>query len=183
MSGRRLLIIGVMIAVMTAGSWAVLTLTDGREERSASSGEAQEPSSTNTSPTDPESRPSPIRFVLADSYSVGETIQVVIENVGGRAFLFESLYQACFLSYFDSSGRRFIIPPGTHCDILAKSTIKPGERKKLFTWSLDECVKDQWGCMKSKPLSPGTYTIRGRFKPRAGGTAARVETTFRIVAT
>jgi hypothetical protein len=156
---------------------------DGGEERNARSGEPQGPSLTNTSPTNSESRPSPIRFVLADSYTVGETIHVVIENVGARAYVFESLYQACFLSYFDSSGRRFIIPPGTHCDILAKSTIKPGERKKLFTWSLDECVKDQWGCMKSKRLSPGTYTISGRFKPKTGGMPARVETTFEIVPT
>ena len=81
------------------------------------------------------------------------------------------------------SAQRFIIPPGTHCDILAEETIEPGERKKLFTWSLDECVKDEWGCLESRPLPPGTYTIKGRFKPKAGGTPVSAETTFRIVAT
>jgi hypothetical protein len=126
----------------------------------------------------------PIRFNLKDTYAAGETIDVAIENVGTRGhYVFQSLYQACFLSYFDSSGRRFIISPGTHCDMLAEETIKPGERKKLFTWSLDECVKDEWGCAKSRPLPPGTYTIKGRFKLKAGGKPARVETTFRIVAT
>lgn len=44
-------------------------------------------------------------------------------------------------------------------------------------------MKDEWGCLESRPLPPGTYTINGRFKPKAGGTPVRVETTFRIVAT
>lgn len=125
----------------------------------------------------------PIRFRLAKTYTSGERITVSIENVGTRAYLFQFPYQACFLSYFDSSGRRFIIPPGTHCDVLSEETIRPGERKRLFRWSLDECVKDQWGCVESRPLPPGTYTIKGRFEPKAAGTPARVETTFRIVAT
>lgn len=124
----------------------------------------------------------PIRFDLKDSYAVGETIDVAIENLGTKAYVFQPFYQACFLSYFDSSGRRFIIPPGTHCDLLGKETIRPGERKKLFTWTLHECVRDAWGCLESRPLPPGTYTIKGRFKPEAGGTSARVTETFRIAA-
>lgn len=183
MNGRRVLIAGFIVAVLAGGSLAVLALRDGGEERSVRSAEAQEPSATNTPPAKSESSQLPIRFVLADSYAVGQTIHVVIENVGTRGYVFQSLYQACFLSYFDSSGRRFIIPSGTHCDILAEETIKPGERKKLFTWSLDECVKDEWGCLESRPLLPGTYTIRGGFKPKAGGRPVRVETTFRIVPT
>jgi hypothetical protein len=43
--------------------------------------------------------------------------------------------------------------------------------------------KDQWGCAESRPLPPGTYTIKGRFKPKSAGPPARVETTFRIVPT
>jgi hypothetical protein len=123
----------------------------------------------------------PIRFRLDDTYAVGETIDVAIANVGTQAYLFEISYQACFLSYFDSSGRRFIIPPGTHCDIRGKQTIRPGETKELFTWRLDECVKDQWGCVRSRTLPPGTYTIEGRFKPNDGGAPVRAETTFEIV--
>lgn len=124
----------------------------------------------------------PIRFRLEDSYGVGDTIDVAITNVGTRPYMFEVYYQACFLSYFDSSGRRFIIPPGTHCDIRGEQIIRPGETKQLFTWRLDECVKDLWGCVRSRTLPPGTYTIKGRFKPEVGGTPVRAETTFEIVA-
>jgi hypothetical protein len=55
----------------------------------------------------------PIRLRLDDTYTAGETIDVTIENVGTRAYVFQAEYQACFLSYFDSSGREFKIPPGT----------------------------------------------------------------------
>jgi hypothetical protein len=124
----------------------------------------------------------PIRFRLDDTYTVGQKIDVAIANVGTRPYLYEFEYQACFLSYFDSAGRRLIIPPGTHCDIRGKEMIRPGEAKRLFSWRLDECVKDLWGCIRSRPLPPGTYTIQGRFKPRDGGTPVRAETTFEIVA-
>jgi hypothetical protein len=124
----------------------------------------------------------PIRFRLDDTYTVGEKIDVAITNVGTRPYLFEFYYQACFLSYFDSSRRRFIIPPGTHCDIRGKEIIRPGETKRLFSWRLDECVKDRWGCVRSRTLQPGTYTIKGRFKPKGSGTPVRAETTFEIVA-
>jgi hypothetical protein len=124
----------------------------------------------------------PIRFVLEGRLSVGETIEVSIRNVGTRAYLYEFYYQACFLSYLDSSGRRFIVPPGTHCDIRGKVAIHPGETKRLFGWRLDECVKDQWGCVRSRPLPPGTYTIKGRFKPEGGGRPVWATETFAIVA-
>jgi hypothetical protein len=124
----------------------------------------------------------PIRFLLEATYSVGQTIDVAIENVGRRPYVFQAFYQACFLSYFDSSRRHFIIPPGTHCDILSEETIRPGERRKLFTWRLDECLKDQWGCVRSRPLPSGTYTIKGRFKSKDGGRPAGAEKTFEIVA-
>jgi len=161
---------------------ALLALRSEDEDRSGGVSTREEGSATTTAPAESESNGGPIRFILGDRYASGETIDVVIENVGPRAYMFESAYQACYLSYFDSSGRRFIIPPGTHCDLLAEETIRPGERKKLFTWKLDECVKDAWGCVKSRPLAPGTYTIKGLFKPKFAGPRARVETTFRIVA-
>ena len=166
---------------------ALLASRGGDEERGARASETQErseeSSATTTAPEESETSGIPIRFVLGDNYAAGETIDVVIENVGPRAYMFESAYQACYLSYFDSSGRRFIIPPGTHCDIFAEERIGPGERKKLFSWSLDECVKDRRGCVESRPLPPGAYTIKGRFMPAAGGRPARVQTTFRIVPT
>jgi hypothetical protein len=188
MNGRRVLIAGFILVLLVGGSVAALLASrHGDEERGAGASETQERSeegsATTMAPEESESRGVPIRLVLGDSYAAGETIDVVIENVGPKAYVFQWRYQACFLSFFDSSGRRFIIPPGTHCDILGEETIRPGERKKLFSWSLDECVEDEWACVQSRPLPPGTYTIKGRFKPKSGGSPARVETTFSIVAT
>jgi hypothetical protein len=186
MSTRGGLIAGFILAALAGGSLASLALRDGDDEPSVGAPETKEGAETriaSTSTAPPENESSgPIRFVLADRYRAGETVDVLIENVGKRTFLFQLEYQACFLKYFDSSGRRFIIPPGTHCDLLAEGPIRPGEAKNLFTWKLDECVKDRWGCMESRPLPPGTYRIRGRFKPKAGGAPARAETTFTIVA-
>ena len=183
MNGRRVVIGGLILLLVVGGSvFALLASRGSDEDRSGVSG--RQPGSASTITTsEPESGPGPIRFVLEDSYDAGGTVDVVIENSGTRAYVFQAYYQACFLSYFDSSGRRFIIPPGTHCDLLAEQTIRPGEHRKLFRWELDECVKDRWGCLKSRPLPPGTYTIKGRFNPKAGGPPARVETTFTIVAT
>jgi hypothetical protein len=184
MNGRRLLIAGFILALL-AGTAVVALLASkgGGEEQGAGGSTLQGGSPSTTGPTEPESRATPIRFVLRDRYEPGESIDVAIQNTGTRVYLFQPYYQACFLSYFDASGRRFIIPPGTHCDLLAEETIRPGERKKLFSWKLDECVKDNWGCVKSRPLEPGTYTVKGRFKPKRGGPGVRVEATFRIVAT
>jgi hypothetical protein len=178
------LLIAGAILVMLAGVMAALLASRGGDEQGvevAAQTDAESPMTT--APATPETTRGPIRFLLSDRYTAGTTVDVVIENVGRRAYVFQSFYQACFLSYFDSSGRRFIIPPGTHCDLLAEETIRPGERRKLFSWNLDECTKDQWGCAKSRPLPPGAYTIKGRFKPKAGGPAALVETMFTIAAT
>ena len=178
MSKRRVLITGVSLAALAGGTVAGLTLTGGADKSSAPR-ETRERTPIRAKLGD---SGGPIRFVLGDRYRAGESVDVVIENVGRRPYVFQAFYQACFLSYFDSAGRRFIIPPGTHCDLLAEETIRPGERKKLFRWDLDECVKDERGCQGSRPLPPGTYTIRGRFKPKNTGTAARAQTTFTIVA-
>ena len=184
MTARRALVAGLVLAALTGGGLAVLAAGDGGGEPTATAAEKNERDRTTepgaAAPTSEST--GPIRFALADRYVTGQTINVVIENVGRSAYVYQLYYQACLLMYFDSSGRQFIIPPGTHCDLLAKQTIRPGERKRLFTWNLDECVKDRWGCVKSRPLPPGTYTIKGRFKPKAAGTPARAETTFTIVA-
>jgi hypothetical protein len=186
MSRRRVLIGGLVLAVLAGATLAALALSDGPEQPSDGAPETTAPTESSATPTVTAPRESessgPIRFVLADRYVAGEPVDVRIENVGTSAYVFQAYYQACYLSYFDSAGRRFIIPPGTHCDLLDEETIGPGERTKLFTWRLDECVKDEWGCVKSRLLPPGTYTIKGRFKPKAAGTPARVVTTFTIVA-
>jgi hypothetical protein len=183
MNGRRIVIGGLILLLVVGGSVVALLASRGSDGNRSRVPERKAESASTTTPSEPESTRVPIRFVLGDSYKAGETVDVVIENTGTKAYVFQPYYQACFLSYFDSSGRRFIIPPGTHCDLLAEQTIRPGEHRKLFRWKLDECVKDRWGCLKSRPLPPGTYTIKGRFKPKTGGPPARVETTFTIVAT
>lgn len=142
------------------------------------------PGSLSPSPQEAPTMPptSDIRFVLDGSYLVGDKVHVGIENVGDATYWYQFTYEACYLSYFDSEGRKFIIPPGTHCDILGLAEIKPGQTKgDLFAWDLDECLKDNWGCSKSRPLPPGTYTIRGRFKPVDGGTPAIAEESFQIL--
>jgi hypothetical protein len=128
-----------------------------------------------------------IQFVLNDTYTVGDTARVQIENVGDRPYRYRlsvsrrDQYAACPLHYFDDSGREFIIPPGTHCDIVTYGTIKPGETKPLFNWKLDECVKDEWGCVRRKPLSPGTYTITGLFKPKNSGKSVKAARSFELL--
>jgi len=43
-------------------------------------------------------------------------------------------------------------------------------------------VKDKWGCIRSRSLPTGTYTIEGRFRPVAGGPPVQAVTAFEIVA-
>ena len=140
-------------------------------------------------PTGPAGDPSPtatggdIAFVLQDTYRAGEKVAVKITNQGDRAYEYNSTgYEACNLTYRDQTGRDFIIPPGTHCDLIAIEQINPGQTVTLFEWQLDECVKDNWGCVKSEPLEPGTYTIEGGFRAAGGGPRAHAEATFQIVA-
>lgn len=106
---------------------------------------------------------SDIYFAINDTYKVGQKVEVKIKNRGNRSYVYNPRYEACDLQYYDEFGRTFIIPPGTHCDIEATAEIKAGETKTLFTWKLDECIEDNWGCAKSKPLKPGKYTIKGNF--------------------
>lgn len=123
----------------------------------------------------------PIVFELADRYPHGAGVDVRIRNVGDRAYRYNaSGYEACELSYRDETGREFIIPPGTHCDIVITEQIAPGETVTLFTWHLDECLVDQWGCVESDALPPGTYTIEGTFEAAGGGPPAHARATFEI---
>jgi hypothetical protein len=147
----------------------------------------EEPAPENTpaprtapSPAPTPSPASDIQFLLSDVYPAGHRVVVRIKNIGNVTYRYQPIYQACFLSYFDSEGRKFLIPPGTHCDILTWLPIKPGQTKRLFTWDLDECTKDLWGCSRSRPLEPGLYTMQGVFKPQDGGSATRAEVTFEI---
>jgi hypothetical protein len=123
-----------------------------------------------------------IEFVLADSYRQGQRIAVRITNTGDRPYPYNaSGYEACNLTYRFEGGREFIIPPGTHCDIVLEKQIRPGETVTLFTWHLDQCLVDDWGCVESEALPPGRYTIEGSFEPVGGGGPSRPRATFEIV--
>ncbi|HEX2031745.1 MAG TPA: hypothetical protein VHL78_10135 [Actinomycetota bacterium] len=124
----------------------------------------------------------PVRFVLQDTYRQGQRIEVRITNAGDRAYRYNaSGYEACDLTYRFEDGEEFIIPPGTHCDLIVIEEMAPGETVTLFEWSLDQCLKDQWGCVKSEELPPGRYTIEGKFKAVGGGPPARASASFEIV--
>jgi hypothetical protein len=124
-----------------------------------------------------------IRFVLQETYQVGARVPVKIVNEGSHPYLYNSTgYEACNLTYRDHSGREFIIPPGTHCDLIVMEEIEPGETVTLFHWDLDECTKDRWGCVKEEPLQPGTYTIEGTFRSADGSPPARAKATVEIIA-
>ena len=164
-------------------SGCTATGTSPSQAESSSPVQPPPPSSVAASPlpTGGTSTESAIQFVLNDTYTLGDTARVQIENVGDRPYRYQLLYAACRLHYFDGDGRRFIIPLGTHCDLIAYGTIKPGETKSLFKWKLDECVKDAWGCVRSRPLSPGTYTITGAFKPKNLGNSASASGSFELL--
>jgi hypothetical protein len=125
----------------------------------------------------------PLLFVLDDRYQAGESVRVRLQNLSEDTFLYNSEYQACEMTYKkDGASRPFLIPPGTHCDLVLIQEIRPDQTVTLFTWDLDECVKDDWGCVKSKPLASGTYTIAGEFERKGGGDPVEVQGTFEIVA-
>src|SRR5918995_3970504 len=134
----------------------------------------------------PESTQAPLEFLLEDRYEVGEKVMVRLRNIGRRPYIYNTAYEACEMRYFDEAGRRFIIPPGTHCDLIANEPIEPGETVTLFEWKLDECVTDRWGCVKAEPLEPGAYKIVGRFPatnpkkalPTKMGSGVRIEAAF-----
>jgi hypothetical protein len=176
--GPRIVVAVVAFALLAA------SCADENDLRPSSTGPNGSSSGT---PTPPEA---PLRFLVGSRYEMGEKIEVRLRNDGRRAYVYNEAYEACDMRYVDESGRRFIIPPGTHCDLIVDQTIEPGETVTLFEWKLEECVKDEWGCVKAKPLEPGTYRMVGWFPPgeevkgigKATGKPVRVEAAFEIVA-
>jgi hypothetical protein len=65
---------------------------------------------------------------------------------------------------------------------LSEGILRPGETTRLFGWDLDECVRDRWGCVKSRALEPGTYTIAGTFRAVRTGEPTSVQASFEITA-
>jgi hypothetical protein len=124
-----------------------------------------------------------LHLVVDETYAVGDRARVRLANDTGTTYVFNDTgYEACNMTYTDETGHEFIIPPGTHCDLVTMADLPPGATAFLFFWSLDECTRDDWGCVKSRPLEPGTYTISGAFEAKDGGDRTPVRATFEIVA-
>jgi len=124
----------------------------------------------------------PLRILLDKPLVEGGETRVRLRNDGGVAYKYNADYEACEMVFRDGSGRRFLVPEGTHCDLEVRPAprVGPGETVSLFRWDLDECIKDRFGCVKSRDLPPGKYSMRGWFKPVGGGDVVRVTKRFRI---
>lgn len=142
------------------------------------------PLATQTSMFTPIPKENAIEFVLEDRYAAGEKIEVWIRNNANVSYIYSQYYPACVnLKFYDESTQPrshpsgigeplppgfFIIPEGTHCDLIGDIEIKPGEQALLLTWNQEECIKDQWGCVESIPVMPGSYRIVGKFRSTMG---------------
>lgn len=122
----------------------------------------------------------PLRFVLDTPLHVGGETRVRLRNSGDVAYNYNAAYEACDMVFRVRGGRKFLIPEGTHCDLIDPQRVQPGETVTLFRWDLDECVEDNWGCTKAKDLPRGRYVMKGWFRPAGGGDAERVVRFFRI---
>jgi hypothetical protein len=104
MSRPHALVAASVLVLIAGGGVAALFALGRGDEEPAGVSQRQEGSGSTTTPSEPEGGAFPIRFLLSESYETGATVDVVIENIGSRPYVFQSYYQACFLSYFDSSG-------------------------------------------------------------------------------
>ena len=136
------------------------------------------PVATSAPTAPPTSGDWPLEFVMQDNYALGQNIEIKIRNNGTTSYVYNDYYPACInLRFYDDSQKarqiesfggfielppgEFIIPQGTHCDLISASEIRPGEEVVILTWSQLECVKDFWGCGESVPVKAGKYTIVG----------------------
>jgi hypothetical protein len=95
-----------------------------------------------------------------ESLEVGGAAEVWIVNEGEAEYRYSAYYLECDMTYHTAGGRQFIVPPGTHCDLANTAVLGPGEEVHVFTWGLDECTQDDWGCSESEPLPEGDYAVR-----------------------
>ena len=122
-----------------------------------------------------------LSFVLDKPLEEGGKTRVRLRNSGEVGYIYNPYYEACDMVYMELPSRRtFLIPEGTHCDLVAREVVAPGETVTLFRWGLDECIEDNWGCTKARDLKPGRYLMKGWFRPKGGGDRVTVRETFRI---
>ena len=187
MKKRTTLLIGLTLLLAAAAACGGEPATD------------RTPTPTATTTPTPTAGDSPIEFLMEDNYALGQHIDIKIRNNGTRSYVYSEYYPACSnLEFYDESvdARQlksfsevielppglFIIPEGTHCDLVAYREINPGEEVVLLTWSQRECVEDNWGCSESVPVKPGRYTIVGEFRASMGsGVTVAAERSFAII--
>jgi len=130
-----------------------------------------------------------ISFNMKDEYRLGEPVEIGIRNGSDGDYYYQSTYPGCFnLKFFDGSNvirpypnaepartqiyllpGQFVVPEGTHCDLIAEQPLEPGQSVALFTWGQHICIKDRWGCMESLPVESGEYLVQGEFSNVKGG--------------
>ncbi len=122
-------------------------------------------------------------FDMQQEYRLGEPVEVAIRNDSSVTYYFQSEYPACYnLQFFDDSQEirpypnadpvstqsyllpgEFIVPRGTHCDLIVEGSLDPGQAVVLFTWKQQMCIEDRFGCRESVPVGPGQYLFQGEF--------------------
>ena len=130
-----------------------------------------------------------ISFNMKDEYRLGEPVEIGIRNGSDGDYYYQSIYPGCFnLKFFDGSHvirpypntepqrtqiylepGQFVVPEGTHCDLITEQPLEPGQTVALFTWGQHICIKDRWGCIESLPVESGEYLIQGEFSNVQGG--------------
>ncbi|MBI2918657.1 MAG: hypothetical protein HYY01_11805 [Chloroflexi bacterium] len=139
---------------------------------------------SDTGAATPAITPPDILFAMKGRYQLGEPVEVRVRNQSkAETYYYQSYYPACYnLKFFDGSSERrpypyadpaqparfllpgqFIIPRGTHCDLVFEKQLGPDEEVVLLTWDQDMCIKDRWGCVESVQVGPGEYRIVGEF--------------------
>lgn len=123
-----------------------------------------------------------IIFMLNESYKTGDKIEIKIKNIGNISYINKALNAPCALTYINPQGEVFFPPEAISCDVFSGDEIQPNEIVSEFKFSLKECVEQEiWRCLKSQPLAPGEYTIRGIFTSKDRKTDVLVEAQIAVV--
>ncbi|MDA1174021.1 MAG: hypothetical protein O2826_05825 [Chloroflexi bacterium] len=122
-----------------------------------------------------------IAFEMKLEYLHGESIAITIVNNSDDTYYYQRHYPACYnLKFFDDPVKErtypeetrplepgeFLVPEGTHCDMVTEDALPPGARTTLLVWERQLCEVHLWGCLESVPAGPGTYRIEGRFSTK-----------------
>lgn len=176
----------ISVLLVTALTLALAACSTGSPTPTAT---APLPSATPTPPPVPD-----IVFEMKQVYLFDESVEIGIVNRSSETYYYQVAYSACYnLKFYDDSDEQrpypreetaqeahllepgqFIVPAGTHCDVISERPLERGARAVLLVWDQQLCTVDVWGCTESIQVEPGTYRIEGQFatKPGVVGPAA-----------